>query len=230
MTDEVFRWAVTAGVALAAVAMVVQAIVLASVARAVRKLQANAEPLIERAGPLADQAKLLLQKAAPVIEKAGPLMESARQAVEKAGPAIQKAGPLIEKIGILNDKVGLVVEQAGELVVGVTHLVDDSRPRFAEISNETVAIVKTGREQAEKMGELLQDAAGRARTRLDQIDRSLDSTVAQVEQAGESVKRAVMRPVREVNGVAAGISAAVSSLVRKKAPVDEATQDEEMFI
>ena len=107
---------------------------------------------------------------------------------------------------------------------------DDARPRVAEISDEALAIVKTGREQVERVGELLQDAAGRARPRLDQIDRSVDSTVPQVEQVSESVKRAVMRPVREVNGVAAGISAAVSALGRKKAPVDSATQDEEMFI
>jgi peptidoglycan DL-endopeptidase LytF len=230
MTDEVFRWVVTAGVAIAALSMLVQAIVMASLARAMRKLQANAEPLIDRAGPLADRVKALVEKAEPVIEKAGPLMDSARQAVEKAGPAIQKAAPLIEKIGVLNDKVGVVVERAGELVAGVTQLVDDSRPRFAEITDETLGIVKTGREQVEKVGDLLQDAAGRARTRLNQIDRSLDNTVAQVEHASESVKRAVMRPVREVNGMAAGISAVVSSLVRKKAPVDEATQDEEMFI
>jgi hypothetical protein len=41
-----------------------------------------------------------------------------------------------------------------------------------------------------------------------------------------------MRPVREVNGIAAGISAAVSTLVRgqHKSSVDSATQDEEMFI
>jgi hypothetical protein len=40
-----------------------------------------------------------------------------------------------------------------------------------------------------------------------------------------------MRPVREVNGIAAGFSAAVAALVRgRKYPVDHATQDEEMFI
>jgi hypothetical protein len=39
-----------------------------------------------------------------------------------------------------------------------------------------------------------------------------------------------MRPVREVNGVAAGISAAMTALTRKKSAVDSATQDEEMFI
>jgi len=115
-------------------------------------------------------------------------------------------------------------------VVSLNRLVDDARPRVAEISDEAVAIVKTGRDQVERVGELLQDAAGRTRERLDQIDRSVDSTIHQVEQVGESVKRAVMRPVREVNGMAAGISAAMAALGRKKAPVDTATQDEEMFI
>ena len=52
-----------------------------------------------------------------------------------------------------------------------------------------------------------------------------------VEQAGESVKKAVMRPVREVNGLAAGLSAAVATLVKgRKSSVASATQDEEMFI
>jgi hypothetical protein len=42
----------------------------------------------------------------------------------------------------------------------------------------------------------------------------------------------VLRPVREVNGIAAGISAAVSTLVKgqRKSSVDAATQDEELFI
>jgi hypothetical protein len=60
----------------------------------------------------------------------------------------------------------------------------------------------------------------------------VESTVEQVEHVGDSVKRAVLRPVREVNGLAAGISAVVSTLVRgaRKSSVDSATQDEEMFI
>jgi hypothetical protein len=53
-----------------------------------------------------------------------------------------------------------------------------------------------------------------------------------VENVSDAMKRAVMRPVKEVNGLAAGISAAVSTLVRgqRKSSVDAATQDEEMFI
>jgi hypothetical protein len=52
-----------------------------------------------------------------------------------------------------------------------------------------------------------------------------------VGEVGDALKRAAMRPVREANGVAAGISAAVSTFVKgRKYPPDMATQDEEMFI
>ena len=76
------------------------------------------------------------------------------------------------------------------------------------------------------------DAENRARTRLEQIDATVGSTVEQVEQVSQGVKRAVTRPVREVNGIAAGVAAAVSTLVNgpRRSSVDSATQDEEMFI
>ena len=68
--------------------------------------------------------------------------------------------------------------------------------------------------------------------RLEQIDHAVEATVNQIENVSGTVKSAVLRPVREVNGIAAGISAMVSTLVRgqRKNSVDSATQDEEMFI
>jgi hypothetical protein len=82
------------------------------------------------------------------------------------------------------------------------------------------------------LGSIIHDVSDRARERIDQIDRSVDNTVEHVEQVGEAVKRAALRPVREVNGLAAGISAALSTLVHgtRRSSVDHATQDEEMFI
>jgi hypothetical protein len=81
------------------------------------------------------------------------------------------------------------------------------------------------------VGDLLHDAGDRARARLEQVDHTVEATVQQLEQVSNTVKKAVSRPVREVNGIAAGISAAVSTLVRgHKSRVDSATQDEEMFI
>ncbi len=95
-----------------------------------------------------------------------------------------------------------------------------------------VAIAKSGREQVERLGGLLHEAGDRARHRLEQIDQTVESTMDRVEQVGDSMKRAVMKPMREVTGVAAGISAAVATLVHgsRRSSVDSATQDEEMFI
>jgi methyl-accepting chemotaxis protein len=108
----------------------------------------------------------------------------------------------------------------------------ETRPRIVQISDQMVGIAKSGREQVERVGELLHNASDRALSRLEQIDRTVEHTVDQVDQVGDMVKRAVMTPVREVNGIAAGISAAVSTLVNRprRPQVDEATQDEEMFI
>ena len=87
------------------------------------------------------------------------------------------------------------------------------------------------RRQVEAVGELLHDAGGRVQARLEQIDRSVDSAVEQVELLGGAVKSAATRPARELSGLAAGISAAVGALVHgRKYPVDQTTQDEEMFI
>ena len=124
------------------------------------------------------------------------------------------------------------MDEIGKVLVNANHILVDVRPKVAEVTGEVTAMTHTAREQVERIGDLLNDAGERAQSRLEQIDNTVQNTVGQVEQVGEAVKRTVMRPVREVNGIAAGISAAVSTLVGKprKYSVDSATQDEEMFI
>jgi hypothetical protein len=56
-------------------------------------------------------------------------------------------------------------------------------------------------------------------------------TIGSVQHAGESVRDTVLKPVREVNGVLAGIKTAISVYSHgRRQSVDHATQDEEMFI
>jgi ABC-type transporter Mla subunit MlaD len=125
-----------------------------------------------------------------------------------------------------------MIDQAGKLLATANRILEETRPRVAEVSTEVVKIARSGRQQVERVGEILHDAGERARSRLEQIDETVESTVEQVGEVGDAMKRAVMRPVREVNGLAAGISAAVSSLVKgqRRPSVATATQDEEMFI
>jgi phage-related protein len=204
MPEDLFRIVVTVGVALACVAFLVQAIIAIALYRVASRIQKKVFPLV-------DQMQTVATGAAPVLER---------------------IGPVIDRIGPVIDKVGPALDSAAKVFASTQQIVDESRPRVAAITKEAVAISQSGRQQIERIGELLNDAGGRARERLDQIDRSVDNTVEHIEQAGDAMKRAVLRPVREVNGLAAGISAAVSTLVHgsRKSSVDHATQDEEMFI
>ena len=246
MSDEVFRLVVAVGVGLAGIAFVVQAGIVFSIYRATRKMHETTEAFIGRVEPVIAKLGPTLDKAGPVIDKIGPVIERMGPVIERIGPAIQKVSVALDRVPPAMDKIQGVVEQAGVLVrrstelaasvnqavVSTNQILVDVRPRVDEISNEAAAIVRTGREQVERIGELIHDAGEVARNRIQQIDHAVASTVDQVEHAGDTVKSAVMRPVREVNGLAAGISAAVSTLVRgqRTRGVDAATQDEEMFI
>jgi methyl-accepting chemotaxis protein len=202
---------VTAAVALASIAFVVQAMAMFALYRVARRMQ-------QKVGPLADQAE-------PVIGKLGPM-------IDEVGLVAQKLGPMIDKVGLAAGKVAPVADRVESVLATANRIMEETRPRISELSGEAVEIVRSGREQVERIGELLHDAGDCARARLEQIDQAVESTVEQVGQVGDAVKRAVLRPVREVNGLAAGISAAVATLVHhsRKPSVDQATQDEEMFI
>lgn len=211
MPDDLFRLVVAIGVILSCIAFLVQAFMTIALYRIGRQVQQKLAPLIDRG----DEA---VAKAVPMIDRVGPLLDNAALVIHKAGPLVDQAKG--------------TVERATHVVASAGHTLDELRPRVVEISSDCAAIAKSGREQVERLGSLLNDVSDRARERIDQIDRSVDNTVEQVEQVGEAVKRAALRPVREVNGLAAGISAAFSTLVHgtRRSSVDHATQDEEMFI
>jgi hypothetical protein len=129
-------------------------------------------------------------------------------------------------------KVMPLVARAEPILATTRQILEENKPRISEVSVEAVEIVKTARLQVDRIGELLSDSAERAKARLAQIDRTVDETVEQVEQVGGVVKTAVLKPVKEVNGLMAGVKAAISTLAagNRRPSVDHVTQDEEMFI
>jgi methyl-accepting chemotaxis protein len=225
MSEDAFRIVVTAAVWLAAIVFVVQAVVVVMLYKVIRKTQESVTPLMAR-------AETAIGKAQPAIERIGPLMDAVRPVVERVGPMMDTVKPVIAKAGGVIESTGPAVDRVTAILTTVHQTMEEMRPRIAEISTEAAAAVASAREQVERAGELLHDATGRARARLDQIDQTVDETVQQVEHVGENVKRAVMKPVREVNGIAAGIAAAIATLVygSRRSSVSDATQDEEMFI
>ncbi len=131
----------------------------------------------------------------------------------------------------IQEKVSPLADRAQPILTTTRQILEENKPRIAEVSAEAVQVAKAVHKHADKVGELLSDVSDRTRVRVAQIERAVDDTVNQVEVAGDAVKSAVLKPVREVNGIMAGIRAAVQTYANAgRRSVDHATQDEEMFI
>jgi hypothetical protein len=148
-----------------------------------------------------------------------------KQGADSAKDIQKKITPLIEKITPLLDRTDLFISSG-------TRLIEDNRARVAQISTETLAVAKTAHEQADHISDLLDDVNQRTRHRLDQVDRTIEETVVQVEQMRDTVRSAVNAPIKEVNGIVAGIRAGVAAYARggRRHSIEHVTQDEEMFI
>jgi uncharacterized protein YoxC len=168
MTEETFRWVITAGVSLTAICALVAVIVALTVAAGIKKLQVRIQSIIDRAEPILDTARRML---------------------------------------------------------------DDTAPKFAAVTSDATEVINLARLQTERLSELIKDFSERAKVQVARIDGSIDHSIEQFDAATEAVKGAVLKPVREFNGLFSGIKTAVSVYATgRRASVDHATQDEEMFI
>ncbi len=99
------------------------------------------------------------------------------------------------------------------------------------IGVQSGAILDVTKQQLAKVDELLTDASTRAKVQMERAEMVMDDTMTRVQQTVSVVQAGVIRPVREIQGVYAGIRTALSHLGKAgRATVDHATSDEEMFI
>ncbi len=128
----------------------------------------------------------------------------------------EKTTPLIPKLDALVDTSRVAVEE--------------SRKHIHEITVKTNDILDVTRKQLARVDEVLEDAAGRARVQLDRAELVLDDTMNRAHQAVALVHTGIMKPLREIQGVSAGLRAALNYLMRGRNGGVPATADEEMFI
>jgi hypothetical protein len=109
--------------------------------------------------------------------------------------------------------------------------IDESRASIAEITERTKDILDTTRRQLTRVEFVLEDAADRARIQFDRAEMVVDDAMSRAQEAIAVVHGGIMKPIREINGVAAGLRAAIHYFMRGGRPnPDQVTADEEMFI
>jgi hypothetical protein len=107
---------------------------------------------------------------------------------------------------------------------------------------ETLVEVRGVSERARSVLELLQtqvEGIDKARTEMathlkvqgERLELVLEDILGRTQEVVGVVHGTVLRPVREVTGMVAGVKAALQALITGRRPtVDRATQDDEMFI
>jgi hypothetical protein len=125
------------------------------------------------------------------------------------------------------EKLAARIEAVAEGSLGA---VMEIKAQIGEVTTKTTAILdSTGRQLALVEG-LVSDATTRARTQLDRAEMVIEDAVGRAHETLVLVHKGIMRPIREINGVALGVRAALQYFFQGRPNPDRATVDEEMFI
>lgn len=131
----------------------------------------------------------------------------------------------------VNSEVLKMLPLLRQLIESAEVTVVEGRKQMAEVTSRAAEILDLTRAQLVKVDESLGDVLIRLRGQLERAEMVVDDSLTKVHEAVSTVHSGVMKPLREVSGVAAGIRAAIQTLARgNRAGVAEVTHDDEMFI
>jgi hypothetical protein len=145
-----------------------------------------------------------------------------------------QAGMLValnQKTKQLHDKIAPLVPKVDSLVESTKATVEQSKVQIAEITSRANEILISAKNQLAMVEDVVTDATARAKVQMDRVELVLDDTINRAHETVATIHNGIMRPLQELNGIAAGIRAALAFLARNNRPsVAQATSDEEMFI
>jgi F0F1-type ATP synthase membrane subunit b/b' len=145
---------------------------------------------------------------------------------------------LYRVVSKMQTKADDVIDRVSPLLDSARDLTRENAPKLSaiatrarEIADNAKDISDVAKDQAHRFAEIGRDVADRAKAQVARVDAAVDDTVDQVHNAGNHLKAAALKPVREASGVLAGVKAAVSTYAQgRRTAIDHITQDEEMFI
>jgi len=159
------------------------------------------------------------------------IYRATRALEEKTMPLVPKIEALIPKVEAVIPKIEGLIPKIGSLVDSSRTVVENSGKQIHDITVKTNEILDVTKKQLARVDEVLEDATARAKIQLDRAEMVIDDTMNRAQQTVAIVHSGIMKPLREIQGVTAGLRAGLNFLMRGRnnGPV-HATADEEMFI
>lgn len=141
-----------------------------------------------------------------------------------------------EQMSALMISMEEVTRNAGPVLRTAREMMAESREKLALVSQNLVEISQVSKQQVARLDGVLADVSDRLRLQVIRLDQLMSNTVARVEETTELVQNNIVKPVRELSAILAGVRTGVEYLLRRNrsradrpAPA-QATQEEELFI
>lgn len=131
----------------------------------------------------------------------------------------------------MKERVDAFLPKAEKLIQTAETTLTESKAQITEITVRANEILQITQTQMARVDDLVADASMRAKVQMDRAETVLENTLMRVNDTVNTVHGTILRPIREITGVAAGVKAAVGHLLKgAPANVAQVTTDEEMFI
>ena len=127
----------------------------------------------------------------------------------------------------LGEQVERFMKETREMMVPVRSIADNLRTASANL----VEIGISAREQFRRVEAMVTNTGEAVNVQLERFDRVSQNVVDRINETTEILQASVVRPAREIAAVAKGITRGFSTFFgRSRSTVDQARQDEELFI
>lgn len=127
----------------------------------------------------------------------------------------------------LSEQVERFMKDTREMMVPVRSIAENLRVASANL----VEIGLSARDQFRRVEAMVTDTGNALNLQLERFDRVSQGVIDRINETADIVQDSVVRPVREVAAVAKGLTRGFGMFFgRGRRPVDQARQDEELFI
>jgi hypothetical protein len=131
----------------------------------------------------------------------------------------------------LESQISPLLPQVTEFLLNSRAALDEALKQFHETGDKTQAVLDSVRTELAGFSEARADITKRVTAQIQRIELVLDDSLTDIQEVVSVVHGGVIKPIREVTGIVAGVRTAIHSFFGGRRPsVAQATQDEETFI
>ena len=131
----------------------------------------------------------------------------------------------------LEEQITPVIPQVQEFLQNSRRVLDEALKQFRENGDKAQAVLSDVRAEITHISEARANIAARLQAQMQRVELVLDDSVAAVQTIVNTMQGGVIKPLREVSGILAGVRTAFRVFLRIQRPsVAEATPEDATFI